>query len=285
MSENLIKEYEKIILEDPEIRSFINNNKISKTVIENNLARFINQYENNKKCSNCPGLHSCTMDVYAHSTVLSLYNDTVNLVYYPCKYALPGTNDKLEMLYFPKNEFLLNKEIDFNNSERVQIFKEISRFVSNYQNEEFTKGIYLYGEFGTGKTQILLNLASLLSKRNTEVLFVYYPDLVRNLKSLIGNPGFETLIQRLKTVEILMLDDVGAENNTEFIRDEVLGPILQYRMMAYLPVFMTSNYSLPLLQEHFSFGKEEVNKIKSSRIIERIRAMMEIVELKGKKYR
>lgn len=285
MSEKVISEIRRLVLQDPEIKMFIRDNQITEEIFDNNLARFINQYDNNQKCKNCPGLHSCTMDVYGYSSRLNIYNGVVDLVYYPCKYSSPETSLKLELLYFPNNKFLLSKEIDFNNPDRVQIFKEINRFLSNYKKEPFTKGIYIHGEYGTGKTQILLHLATTLVKRNTEVLFAYYPDLVRNLKGLIGTPSFESLIHKLKTVPILMLDDIGAEHNTDFVRDEILGPILQYRMMAYLPIFMTSNYPLDILREHFKFGREEVNIVKSDRIIERIRVLMEIVELRGKKYR
>ena len=82
-----------------------------------------------------------------------------------------------------------------------------------------------------------------------------------------------------------MLDDFGAELNSSFIRDEFLGPILQYRMMAGLPVFMTSNYDIKSLTAHLSETKDETNVIKASRIIERIAYMMKIVKLNDENHR
>ncbi len=40
---------------------------------------------------------------------------------------------------------------------------------------------------------------------------------------------------------ILMLDDIGAEEITPWARDEVIGPLLHYRMVQELPTFFSSN--------------------------------------------
>ena len=82
-----------------------------------------------------------------------------------------------------------------------------------------------------------------------------------------------------------MLDDVGAESNSAFIRDEVLGPILQYRLHENLPVCMTSNFSILELQNHFSATRDQIDLIKSARICERLRYLMSEVKLSDKNYR
>lgn len=42
----------------------------------------------------------------------------------------------------------------------------------------------------------------------------------------------------LKMQTVLILDDIGAEFLSSWFRDEILGAILQYRMMERLPVFL-----------------------------------------------
>ena len=42
---------------------------------------------------------------------------------------------------------------------------------------------------------------------------------------------FDDLTNQLKEAEILILDDLGGEMSSAFIRDEVLSPILQERML------------------------------------------------------
>ena len=74
-----------------------------------------------------------------------------------------------------------------------------------------------------------------------------------------------------KNVELLLIDDIGAETMTEWSRDEVLGTILQYRMQEGLTTFFTSNLTIDELESHFSISKEKVEKVKAKRIIERIK--------------
>ena len=75
----------------------------------------------------------------------------------------------------------------------------------------------------------------------------------------------------IKRVEILLIDDIGAETMTEWSRDEVLGTILQYRMQEGLVTFFTSNFSIKDLEEHFSVSSKGIEKVKAKRIIERIK--------------
>ena len=143
------------------------------------------------------------------------------------------------------------------------------------------KGLYIHGPFGTGKTFILMRMAKELAKKNHKIIFAYYPDLVRHIKQLISTNGVEAMVQKLKKIEILILDDVGGETNSAFIRDEILTPILQYRMEAKKPVFMTSNFNFDELRTHFMETRDEKDMVKSDRIMERIRFMMRDIELLG----
>ena len=95
----------------------------------------------------------------------------------------------------------------------------------------------------------------------------------------------EKLLLELKKVDVLMLDDLGGENNTAFVRDEILGPILQYRMNEELPVFATSNYNFLQLVEHFADTSLETDKLKAGRILQRIQYLMNPVELVDLDYR
>ena len=56
----------------------------------------------------------------------------------------------------------------------------------------------------------------------------------------------------IKKVPLLLIDDIGAEGLTAYNRDEVLCPLLQYRMDNYLPTFFTSNLSLKELSKSIS---------------------------------
>ena len=82
-----------------------------------------------------------------------------------------------------------------------------------------------------------------------------------------------------------LLDDIGAENVSSFNRDEVLGPILQYRMEEGLPTFFTSNLTLEELEENLSLTTSGSDKVKARRIIERIKQLTKQMELVSKNRR
>ena len=89
----------------------------------------------------------------------------------------------------------------------------------------------------------------------------------------------EDKLNYLKNVDILLIDDIGAENVTAWGRDEILGTILQYRMNNKLSTFFTSNLTLEELEVHLSLSKNSEDKVKARRIIERIKQLSVDMEL------
>ena len=59
---------------------------------------------------------------------------------------------------------------------------------------------------------------------------LHYPSFVIDVKNAIGEGSVKTLVDEIKLAEVLVLDDIGAEQSTPWVRDEILQVILQYRM-------------------------------------------------------
>ena len=109
---------------------------------------------------------------------------------------------------------------------------------------------------------------------------VYFPEFLRSLKSSFNDDDeFKKKFETIKKVELLLLDDIGAEAITPWSRDEILGTILQYRMQSHLPTFFTSNLNLSELEENLSLSATGVDKVKARRIMERIKQLTEEVVL------
>ncbi len=88
-------------------------------------------------------------------------------------------------------------------------------------------------------------------------------------------------IEMMKETDLLVFDDIGAENMNPWLRDHVLGSILNYRMNRK-PTFYTSNYDLERLEAHFSFtSKEGEDEGKGQRLMERIRPFIDVVVVSG----
>lgn len=286
-SENnqIIQQLKQELKESEPTKSFLRDNKLSQEQFEDSFFRLLQNHQNYEACKNCKGLDMCTSDVYGHSSKVVFEEDRVTLKYFECKFNQLKKKDLFDTFYFPNFEIFEKQSDLYQTKERSAVLKKIIHFLSNYKKEGYAKGIYLHGSFGTGKTFIMFHLAKKIVEMDKKVLFAYYPDLVQKIKNSISDGKLDQHLMRIKKVDVLILDDIGGESNSPFVRDDILGPILQYRMTASLPTFMTSNYSIDMLRTHLSETRDEVNKVRTDRIVERLRFMMEEVELRGENYR
>ena len=92
----------------------------------------------------------------------------------------------------------------------------------------------------------------------------------------------EGTIAYLENVDLLLIDDIGAEKVSEWSRDEILGTILQTRMNNYKTTFFTSNYTIDELENHFA---KDGDKVAAARIIERIKYLCEDIAIEGENRR
>lgn len=275
---NYLKEVIANLYQDKDIKKFIIGNKLTEEDIINNFNILSTQMQNNKICTENPD--KCLIDPPGMASRITFENGKVDIVYYQVR----DMNDRLERLFFPSKEEVEKEEV-FKSEKRTNVFREVARFTREYNKKTFSRGLYIHGRFGTGKSFIMQKLAIALSNKGANVIIAYYPDLVRTIKSSIASRETEVIINKLKYADVLMLDDIGAETNTNFVRDEVLGPILQFRMDSRLPVCMTSNLDLNELALHFKDTYAGANPVNSERIISRIRFLMNIVSLDDKNYR
>jgi len=171
------------------------------------------------------------------------------------------------------------------NEEREKAHQLAAEFVENYRKDRYFKGLYIYGKYATGKSYLISAIAQELAEKNVTVLFVYMPDLVRSIRQGMNEGNLEQRINSLKQADVLMMDDMGGENMTPWFRDEILVPILQYRLSAKLPVFMTSNFEYVQLVEALTMTKDETNRVKAARLIQRIKDLMTPVKITSEQYK
>jgi len=235
-----------------------------------------------KKCKGCKGLYGCRNKINGYVYMPSVENGKVSFSYLGCKYTKKEEKEnayKENVISFDMSKDLLDakmKDIDTSDKKRADVIKWVIDYAKNYDKK--TKGLYLNGSFGSGKTYLIAALFNELAKMDKKVAIVYWPEFLRSLKGSFKD-GFLTNFNRIKKVPFLLIDDIGAENMTEWSRDEILGTILQYRMQEHLPTFLTSNFTLSELENHFSNGKLKNEKVKARRIIERIKQLTEDQEL------
>jgi primosomal protein DnaI len=209
----------------------------------------------------------------------------IEIVYRPTKEkALEIKKEKIRRnLKFYDSEVYIQdasiSEFECFNEERQKAHDLAASFLENYKKDHYEKGMLIYGRYGTGKSYLLSAIAQELALKNVAVLFVYVPDLIRSIRQGMNDGNLEERINKLKQADILMLDDFGGENMSPWFRDEIIVPVLQYRLSAKLPVFMSSNFSLVQLLEALTLTKDETNRMKAGRLIQRIKDLMHYVKL------
>ncbi len=244
-----------------------------------------------KNCLNCKGLNNCKNACQGYRYTPITLNNTLTFGYKKCKYQEEYDNNnkyKNNIDLFKVPSSLKNasfKEIYVDDKNRTDIIKYISSFKTNYFTNHKDKALYLYGNFGCGKTYMISALLNELAKQNVKSLIVYFPEYLRDLKSSFNKDSndlsFKEKYDYIKKVPVLLIDDIGAENLTAWARDEILGTLLQYRMEENLSTFFTSNLSLEELEVHLSLTGQKIEKVKARRIIERIKYLTNELKIIG----
>lgn len=145
----------------------------------------------------------------------------------------------------------------------------------------FHKGLYLHGAFGVGKTYLLGAIANALAQEGYSSLMLHFPTLSVEMKGAIKDNSVTSKIESIKRAQILMLDDIGADTANAWIRDDILGVILQYRMQEQLATFFTSNFAMAELEQYLSSSAKGNEPIKAARIMERIEYLTTEIEVAG----
>ncbi len=234
-----------------------------------------------KKCKTCKNLVTCKNEIPGFIYYPEELNGKLIFSYIACKHKrkmLKNTEYLKNVSAFDIPEEIKEakmKNIFLDDKRRIEVIKFLKDFILNYDKNTKQKGLYLHGSFGGGKTYLVAAAFNELAKKDVDSVIVYFPELLRKLKASFNKEegSFDELFDKIKKTSLLLLDDIGAENTTSWGRDEILGPILQYRMQQHLATFFTSNLSLEDLEIHYSITKESIDKVKSRRIIERIKEL------------
>lgn len=290
-----IQEIQKQLLQNPEILEFLTRNKdlgITSDVIERSLTRLYQFQKELSNCKSCEGLSNCRNMITGYKPALILNGSSIDLRYERCHYKIRQDDmmekSKLVQSFFIPKEILSASfdSIDKTDKARFEAIKVAANFVKNFYPGEKTKGLYFHGSFGVGKTYLMGAIANALAKKNISSALVYAPDFFREMKSSIGEQNIDEKMDAIKKVPVLVFDDIGAESMSAWIRDEILGSILQYRMMENLPTLYTSNYDYDELEEHLAYSqKGGTELLKAKRIMERIKHHTIPVSLEGENRR
>jgi primosomal protein DnaI len=286
------------VLNEPYVRSFIAANpELTEKDIEKSLPKLFEYMSQARDCNKCGSLEQCHNMMQGYHPVLIKKRNFIDIQYEPCNLKIKADAKKkhaelIKSLFMPKDvleasfDKLDEAMQDSHDDDRDAAIRNALDFVENYENKRSANGLYLYGPFGVGKTYIMGAIANRLAEKGISTLIVYSPEFFREMKNSIGDQTLQEKLDTVKKVPILIFDDLGAETLSSWTRDEVLGVILQYRMMEKLPTLYTSNYDYDELEEHLAYSqKNGIERVKAKRIMERIRHLTDSSFVGGKNRR
>lgn len=271
--------YQKLVtkaLADPDVKTFLQAHRAELT--QEDIQRSASKlYEYVKIKENIAQGKEIPMPGYSPSLMISQHRIEVN--YVPTAELLAqreqlARQTRVRTINMPKSIRRARIE-DYDQTKRQDVLMAALAFIDAYQEQpqEFHKGMYLQGKFGVGKTFLLAAIANELAANGFKSTLVHFPSFAVEIKSAIGENNTKQLIDEIKKAPVLMLDDIGAEQLSSWLRDDVLGVILQYRMQEELPTFFSSNLAMAQLESEYLTvnNRGEAEPVKARRIMERIR--------------
>ena len=283
---NLETEYKKA-LSNPNLKKIVKGLKIDSNILKNYtsiLEECCFEYEN---CMKCNSIFECKnkVDGFCYSPINN--NGNLSFIYKPCRYKkiLENNNRYLNNIkFFNIPDYVKtasSENIYKTDKNRFKVINWLMDFLDDFESNKNCKGLYLHGNFGCGKTYLISAIFNELAKKNYKSSIIFWPEFVRQAFYDDFNQKFEYV----KKVKLLLIDDIGAEGLNDWNRDEILCPLLQYRMDNNLTTFFTSNFNINELEQHLSKSKNGVDEVKAKRIISRIEQLTEDLELISKNLR
>lgn len=235
-------------------------------------------------CMHCHNILGCKNKITGYAYLPKVNSKTIKFDYVACrklqKINKENTFMKNVYVYEVPEEIKKAKisDIYLEYKERFNTITYLNDFIKNYNKDKNLKGLYLHGNFGCGKTYLIAATFNELAKKGFKSAIIFWPEFLRDLKTSFQT-DFKEKYEKIKKVPLLLIDDIGAENTTNWGRDEILCPLLQYRMEEKLATFFTSNLDIKSLEEHFAVSKDGIQDLKAKRLIERVKQLTNDIEM------
>ena len=153
-----------------------------------------------------------------------------------------------------------------------QISQAARKYVENFDEmKKRGQGLLLFGEVGTGKTFISACIANALIDKGYPCLVTNFARLVNTLSGMFE--GKQNYIDNLNNFDLLVIDDLASERDTEYM-GEIVQNIIDSRYRAGLPLIITTNLTSDELKRPA--------EIRKKRIYSRLFEMCFPIEVKGK---
>ncbi|MBR4152065.1 MAG: ATP-binding protein [Selenomonadaceae bacterium] len=162
---------------------------------------------------------------------------------------------KLRRLGFPDAE-LSRWTFDNDDGTDEKLSTAARNYVANFaEMKKRGKGLLLFGKVGTGKTFASACIANALIDKGVPCLVTNFARLVNTIAGMYD--GKQDYIDGLNRFDLLVIDDLASERDTEYM-GEIVQNIIDSRYRAGLPLIVTTNLTSDELKHPQEIRKQRI---------------------------
>ena len=188
--------------------------------------------------------------------------------------------EKIDAIRKAKNACIHDKALincTFENDDgSLPLIASARKYVETWpKRKENNNGLLLWGDVGTGKSFYAACIANALIEEGVSVMMTNFAKILNRLSGLYSEDK-NAFIADLMKYSLLILDDFGAERNTDYALEQIFY-VIDERYKTNLPLIVTTNISLEDL--------EEPKDLAHQRVYDRLLSMCTPVFFEGKSHR
>lgn len=162
----------------------------------------------------------------------------------------------------------------FVRKENEKAFRIAKKYVDDFQKmKQGNVGIIFYGTVGTGKSFTAACIANSLLEKRVPVIMTSFVKILQDIRNVEDEAQY---IAALNNCSLLIIDDLGAERDTDYALEKVYN-VIDSRVRVNKPIILTTNLSFNEMME--------TQDIRYKRIYDRIFECCHPVEISGTSFR
>lgn len=224
--------------------------------VRDNIAKLTDFKDDYNYCKSCPGLDKCAKHIPHVKMSVKREGDYIATSYEPCAHIMEKIrlDNKYLRSDFPEEW----KSSSLKTIDKTKVRGPVFRAFNNILNGETDKWIYVRGNHNVGKSFLLVTLANEYASMDMgQVAVVNTSSLVQTLSDLSyqDKEEFARQMVLISKVPLLVLDNFGDEYKNEYIRDQIILPILNERVRYSRITMFSSSFTIDEIQQMYSVGK------------------------------